>query len=390
VTITASKAARLRRCPGSAALRQIESTNEYAERGTVGHAFLEALRRDDDREGALAKVPEEYRALCESIDVDKLPRNLEPELALAYDVANETTRRLGSGIGRNYGELGPFEIAMTLDLGGCDGSVAHVLDYKLTMRSPGPAAGHDQLRICALALARLHGVTQARTELAHIKPDGSVWIDRDDLDAFDLDDIAADLKRLHATVAEEKLKAKLGEPLTLAMGSHCDWCPSRPVCPAQSRLAIELAEGRVMGDPLTMLPLSPERAGVAYTRIKAARSLLAHMERAVMAALEEAGGALPLPDGRLLVKQLAPGNERLDGTAAAKLIAEMFGAEALNECAEIKVTKTSLRAGLRKLHGRNGASQERAFLKALRDAGGVSRKPSERLVEVDPAKKELA
>ncbi len=99
---------------------------------------------------------------------------------------------------------------------------------------------------------------------------------------------------------------------------------------------------------------------------------------------------LPLPDGRLLTKQTVPGTERIDGMAAAKLLAEMFGADAVSECAEVKVTKTSLGAGLRKLHGRNGAAQERVFLKVLRDAGGVSRKPSERVVEVDPAKSRAA
>lgn len=388
--ITASKIARLLRCPGSGALRQIDSTNEYAVRGTAGHSFLENWKRSGDREAALALVEPEFRELCESIDLDKLPKDAEPELALAYDVATDTARRLGSGIGRNYGDLGPFEIAMTLDVGGLDGAKAYVLDYKFTMRSPGSAAGHGQLRVCALALARLHGVDQARTELAHIKPDGSVWIDRDDLDAFDLDDIAKELRELHGRVAEQVGKAKRGEPLDLAMGSHCDHCPSRSVCPAQSRLAIELSEGRVMGDPLTMLPLDPVRAGIAYTRIKAARSLLAHMERAVMAALEEAGGELPLPDGRVLLKQLAPGNERVDGEALYQIVSALHGATVADKVVEKKATKKRLGEAMREVFGKAGAAMEREVLNKARETGAVTRSAYEKLVEVDIKEKRRA
>src|SRR5690606_33417344 len=97
--ITASKIERVAACPGSEALPHAESTSAAAERGSAGHAFLAAAGKLG-REAALEQVPEEHRALCEAIDLDRLPVDLLAEPAYAWDPVTGKARFLGANIGR--------------------------------------------------------------------------------------------------------------------------------------------------------------------------------------------------------------------------------------------------------------------------------------------------
>lgn len=374
--ITASALERVLACPGSLALPHVSSTSPAADRGTAGHAFLAAAGKLG-REAALEAVPEEHRPLCEAIDLDRLPVNLLTEATYAWSPATGAARFLGVDLGRDYSGVQPGEMAGTADVVGVDpeGRRALVADYKLGFTDVTPAARNPQLTFLALCVSLVYGLDEVHVEIIRIRPDGTPWRDRAALDVLELAAFAARLRLLPDRVELAKTMVASGWPPSVAEGPHCRWCPAFAACPAKGRLAVQVAEGRLLDGPEALLPLTPERAGLAWDRLKAARQLLAHVERAVMATLEEAGGVLPLPGGRQLVKRQAPGNEALVGAVAFQVLAELHGVDVAAKAVEMKATKSGIRDALRPIatkHGELGRA-EKAVLEEVRKRDGATR-----------------
>jgi hypothetical protein len=85
----------------------------------VIHAYLADVAKQG-QEKALDEAPEEYREICAAIDLSRIPSTdsgkFSHEVAMAYDAHADTARIVGYDIGRNYGELAPGEIPLTIDV----------------------------------------------------------------------------------------------------------------------------------------------------------------------------------------------------------------------------------------------------------------------------------
>lgn len=372
---TASSLERVLQCPGSTKLVQIRATSEASAKGTGKHRYLELVANGETPEAALDQVPPEFRAVCAALPIDDLPTSLAAEVALALDLADGRAWEIGRGLDRAYGDdLPVFSIAGTADVIGIGDDFVYVADWK----GPGNrtrARDSVQLRFLALAACRVYGKSRARVERIRLGDDGEAWRDHHDYDDLDLDAFELELR--------ERLTA--GPWTAIHEGAWCDYCPAMAHCPAKARLAVQLAEGRIIEAPGEMLPLTPERAGLAWGRLRAAKKLLTHIEAAVMATLEENGGSLPLPDGRVLRRVSRPGNERLDGEKVFHAMAELFGAEVAEKAVEMTATKGAIKDALRPIATKRGelGRAEAAVLDKVRAAGGATRKPTTSLEEVD-------
>lgn len=370
---TASGLGRAMTCGASMHLPVVRSNSAAADRGTWRHVFLARLP-EVGAEAALAEVPEEHRAACEALPIDDLPTGLTAEVAFVYDAAAGTARILGTNLDRNYGELAPTEIAGAADVVGLADGMALVLDWK-SVGYRQRASESIQLRFLALAAARAYGVDKVRAEIVRLGDDGEAWRSWHDYEALDLDIFAAELRRWAARAPDNH---------DLVESSYCDHCPSFSCCPAKTMLAIQVAEGRVLDGPEATMPLSPERAGVAWQRIRLARKLLDHIERACIAALDE-HGSLPLPGGKTLVRRTVPGNEKLVGDVVFDVLAEKHGADVARAAVGMVATKSGVKDALRPLGTKRGqlTKLEAEVLEEVRKRNGSRRGTRTELQEVE-------
>jgi hypothetical protein len=347
--------------------------------GNARHAFLARIG-EVGSEAALLEVPEEHRDACAALPLDDMSlaiaTGLAAEVAFAYDVARGTAREIGRDIGRAYGELGTHELAGTADVIGLDAERVLVIDWK-SIGSRDRARDSIQLRLLALAASRAYGRSLATVEIVKLGDGGEVYRSRHEYDELDLDTFALELRAWHEGAAAG------GD---LSEGSWCDRCPSYSHCPAKSALAVQLAAGEAMSIE-SMLPLTPERAGIAWSKLRSARTLLAHIERAVVATLDENGGSLPLPGGRELRRVAKPGVERLDGAVVHQAVAELYGREVADRAVEMAASKASIKRAIGPLDTKRGAlvKAETAVLDKVRAAGGASRKPTSSIEECEAA-----
>lgn len=379
--VTASGLERALRCRGSRHLPTISSTSGAAERGTWRHAFL-ARVQVVGADAALAEVPDEHRDACAALPLDELPTDLTAELAFGYDVASGKARIIGTNLERNYGVLGDAEIAGAADVVGLRdqplaGRSILVLDWK-SIGHRARARDSIQLRFLALAASRAYGIEAVRVEIVRLGDGGEVYRDWHAYEALDLDVFAAELRAWHAVLPDDHAGDDFHE------GPWCDRCPSFAYCPAKSLLALEVAEGRVLDTPVATMPLSPERAGIAWQRAKLARKMIEHVERACIATLEE-HGSLPLPDGKSLVRRTVPGNEKLAGEVVYQVVTEKHGAELARRAVEMTATKAGLKEALRPLGTKRGqlTRLESEVLDEVRKRGGASRGTRVAFEEVD-------
>lgn len=378
---TASKWQLAATCPGSAVLPQVETeASEAAIDGTWKHAFLQAAAAKG-REAALAEVPEEYREACADMDeaLNLQLGGLGAELALAYDVERGTARVLGRGINRRYVGLGVSEVAMSLDFDGFARGVAVVVELK-TGRGhvPGPESNW-QVRLNALALARLHGVERAHVALLRA-PEGQKpqWLEAG-FDAFELEAIAHEARVVAGRLWEARAALKDGQQPKLSAGQWCRYCPARFGCPAFGGLIRQatanptsLAESLAMG-------LTPSTAGEAWKRIKAVRVALAEVEAAIyaMASVEP----VPLGEGRWL-GQRERRREELDGRAVYAAVAQLHSRDLAAQAVDFSATKAGLSRALRALPGPL-APKVREVLDEVRRLGGATTKVTTSVTEYD-------
>jgi len=388
--ITASQRERVAACPASEALPHVHGSSEPAERGQAIHAFLATA--GSDRAAALAACPEDWRPICEAIDLSKLPTHLLTEAAFAYDPIAGTARYLGSNLERDYAAAGVLEheMAGTADVVGVD-PVAHrgyVGDYFTGFSEMRKDA---QLEFLALCLFVAQDLDEVVTEAIQIGPDGKPWVERRVYDVLELARVAAELRRLPALVQRARTELAERGVADVHEGAWCRYCPAFAACPAKGRLAVQLARGQLVEPGRDAERFTPELAGMAWARLKAAKQVLAQVERGVRAALDE-HGELPLPGGRRLVKVVASGNESLDGAIAFQVLAEQHGLDVARSAVTMEVTKAGIRNALRPVaqkHGELGRAND-AALEAIRARGGASRGTKTSLEEIAAPAGEIA
>lgn len=388
---TFSTLERTARCPGHLALPHVYSSGPAAERGTAIHDYLEAVQNGADPEEALELVPDEYRALCAAIDLDRLPKGLAAEVAFAYDFVTGKAREFGRGVKRKYEGLGPTEIAGTVDVLGVSEDAVYVGDYKTGWSElPAPAEAF-QLRIGALAASRVYARERAVVEFVRIKENGGSWKVPAELDGFDLDAFAADLRPLKKRIEEQQaLAATRGGVPDVSTGPWCKHCPAWAACPAQKAF-IQRAVAAVNADESNLIkPTTAAEYGQAWHLAKAMASLARRLEKQVKEVGLPEFGELPLPGGRLLREVVEEGDRELEGRVVFAVVRDLYNEDLAGDVVEVSATFKRIGEALKRapkevIPARGAAKAERAILAEVEKRGGLTRPTVKRLREVDPA-----
>jgi hypothetical protein len=387
---SASRAQRAELCIGSVVLPGVDRENPYASRGSVIHAFLEALVRGTDHEEALAAVAAEHRPFAEAIPVDRLPvAGFAAEVALVYDPQADTGRELGRSIGRSYREHGwreHEEFAATVDVVGVDPNrgLVYVADWKTGFAEVPAPPDNLQLAIGAIAAARAYGCESAAVQLVMLREDGSAWrLPREPhvYDALDLDEIRDRLLRLRDRALRAQMDYRAGRLPDARAGGHCARCPAIASCPAAGgmvRRLVELVEGD--GEPTVervAAMLTPETAAAFLDRVRVVKRVLDVADEAVRAYARE--HPIPLPDGRVW-GPVPQTRETVDGAVVYHVVKGEAGEEAARQAVKWESSKTAIEGVARVLVAAKKQAGEKATIKgetkrmldAVRDAGGVS------------------
>jgi hypothetical protein len=359
--ITASGLERVMECPASETFPHVSRTSEFAEAGTARHTFLEHVG-DIGLAEALKLVPVEHREMCEAIDFEELPTNLASEVAFAYNWKTGKARELGRGIGRDYSNVTPYEIAGTIDVLGVGPESVYCGDYK--GHASVKARGNPQLLFAALCATKVYGRDAAITEIINVRPGGN-FRSKASVDVFDLDDFALRL----ADTAQIVEAFKTGDiSQGVREGAWCRYCPAFQSCPAKVSLLREMVV-QGSGD---LLPLNEGNAAEAYVKYQAMRSMLSKVHDAIYAYAFER--PIPLGDGRVFGAREKDGNEVLDGDVTYEVIREQLGQEAADVAVSRKATKKGIdkAIALAKPKGTKKAAVE-SVLVAVRARDGVTR-----------------
>ncbi|NTX08960.1 DUF2800 domain-containing protein [Myxococcus sp. CA040A] len=360
-------------CPPSLVLPH---TRKVTQASTLGHTVHEYLCHVSvlGVPEALARVPEEFRPACESIDLSRLPA-CEPEayaaeVAFLYDVREDTARELGRGMGRAYPPHEAWQVPGTADVVGLTADSVIIIDYKTGWAPVAPAASNVQLAAYALAAARAYNRTRATVAICRLH-DGDVWWDKADLDELDLEAAAARFRDVLVRADEESASVAAGNAPRTVEGAHCQFCPAFASCPAKANLARALGGG----EPLTLAPLTLETFPSVLERLEAAEEVLGR----VRANLEDFARAtpVPLPSGEVY-GPVTVTRETLDAQRAAILLTERFGADVARHAVRTEATCTkadlneALRSWMREHPGHRLTKLVAEVLDGLRKAGGVA------------------
>lgn len=310
-------------CPGAAVLPRIGSTSVKADIGSAMHEY-NAIRGERGKHAA----DEQFDEIADRWNLDGKDRLVFFARARALD------------LGLPDGAL--FEVPLCLRADGTvepvtgsrgeymvpdDAIVAGTLDILFATPEPiedgtwcprdsvlwtpdlktgdevhvAPIARNWQARVSALLGSRWTGAEAVVPAIVFPSANGGAWdvpmqhgrpmpLRRKELAQID-----DDLRRLHATVAEQADRVASGKTPKLVTGTHCTYCPARAGCPAHVSEARALIAGN---SGLTTGPLTREQAVRAAGLLAPAKAAVKAMEEALRAHVE-AFGAVPLPDGKV-------------------------------------------------------------------------------------------
>lgn len=250
---SASSAQRVENCPVSTVLPSLKESSEASEKGNDNHARIEASLVHRQATGKwLDDTPPELVAL-----VPDDATILGIELALAWDTATGTARKIGERISRNYGDIDPTEIPGTVDLVFAQGGKLSVIDWKSRTRVTS-ARRNRQIHIQALACADLFGASEVMAGLVYLDN----WEqDVVPFDLFELDNIATEVAAIMTAATNVEVTQ---QPHT---GPWCEYCPAAIQCPSKN---VELAStARLLhgDDAAAIASLTDEQVGLMYGRV---------------------------------------------------------------------------------------------------------------------------
>jgi hypothetical protein len=356
--LSSSKLELLDQCEGAFTLPWRDEPNVHSEAGNERHAT-------DETRINVGDIPEEYESRWPGL-------TWRAEVSYMYDVSSDTSRFLGCGIKRAYGEQLPFEVPGTIDVEGRGPGILVVLDRK-GFEAQSPAERHPQVRFLALAAAR---VEPADRVVVAIRPEIGP-MDVSEIDpVFDLDVIAHEIRQRVIRAAGVRKRARAGEAISFNTGRHCRWCPAFAACPKQAELRAlvqlddehpELALSTLVDDETAADVYELyKRIGILHKRI--GQQLYAHA----------AVRPIPIGNGKMFGKHEKLGNERLSGDVVYQVVKAHHGQAIADAAVTREATKTKLEATLK---GKRGAAK--AVLAEVRELGGATRKAGETIGEYE-------
>lgn len=349
--ITASKLELAIRCPSAFALphRDARVHGSDPDAGRARHAEQEAVIAAGDVPEDLERRWPGYTWLA--------------EVKVCYDLATDTGEIFGYGNDRGYEDRGPFVVFGTADVVGRLGDRVVVADRK-GFNAQTPADRNPQVAILALAVTRAWELSSA--EVAIIPEAGHM--DVAVLEALDLDAFASEAREAVIAVGRARQARHNGTPLTFAEGPWCTYCPAFHACGAKQSMALQLR-----GEAALRLDLANDNdAADAYEFAQKVRQLLKRLDGAIYARAAER--PIPLSNGNVLAKVVEEGNDRLDGDAVWKVVAERHGREIADTAVIRSATKKRIKEALEFAGVPSVAKSEREIIQAVREIGGVTNK----------------
>ena len=331
-----------RRCPSSFVLPAVDTgSSDAATAGTDRHRFLDEFATHWSKYGDIHAARAEALALAEertpgaswlptlrAIDLeeqlqmgDSIASTVRTGQGYAYHPETQAVEPLGGVENRAYTHGEPW-ISGTYDWLMLDrGDTPTLVDYKGSMRTT-PAKDNLQLAFYAACVAKAHGYRQMHVELRYIHDDGQVFRDRATLDEWDLAYSLDRVSRIAADVASARAAYEAGHLPAMSIGTHCSWCPSLRMCPAQITALREVLDNGAR-EALDTVGLTPELAGQAWVRIEGVIALADRIKSALRERAVTEGG-LPLPDGDRLAA-VSVSRATIDADVALPLLRELVG-----------------------------------------------------------------
>jgi hypothetical protein len=276
------------------------------------------------------------------------------EVIMVLDVLSGVVRESEYRRSHEDPDTRPSEIRLVADVASGD----LVIDYKTGRPIEGASV---QTRALALAWARLRGITSVRAALAYIDDAGRWWrYDEESLDAFDLSEVAEQLRALYEHEASHAPRP----------GPWCRdlYCPLAGTCPATAPALVHAAGGM----PVPSLdPQTPEEVTALYL----ARSAVRAWERDAFAALQrwaDSGRTVQIGNGREWGRVESRGAERVTLTAEGRA----YLADTLPDALEVSTTKTAI-------NGCAPRAKAREVLARLGELGCLSSKTSVKYEEIE-------
>jgi len=348
-----------------------------------------ALPRTDENHAGQDEGNERHKEWEDAINAGNPPAVLvehwpgytwRAEVAFAFDVSSGKGWEIGAGIGRGYGDLGPFCVAGTADAvgRGPNGELA-IPDRKSFDPNVSQAAFNGQLATLALAASRAYGVDEVSVAIFHEarRPDITT------LDLINLQTCHIELRALLERAAAARQKVRDGIGLVLVTGTHCRYCSAFHDCAAQKSLALDVRSGDADMRIAAISLESDEDAAKAYEFLKRVKMLSARLSTIVHA--RGAQKPFPVGDGRWFGKHASLGNTEIDADIAYDVIRAKHGQGIADAAVSRKATQSGIEKAL-ELVGAKGevAGLKRDVMKAIKDLGGSKRKESERVEEFAP------
>lgn len=354
MTLTASKIELGMKCVGAFTLPQVNERNEWSDAGNERHS-------DDEESIGRGDIP--------AILSETWPGfNWRAEVAFAYDVSTGEAREIGQGIKRAYGTLSSFEIAGTADAIGRSGSSLVVVDKK-SYDEVTRAADNPQVRFLALAATRVYRPTHVEVATTHLIR----GIDRAELDAFDIDETAMQVRQVMLEVAKAQRDASEGLPVVFSTGRHCRWCSSFHACPKQKELVALVKTDAITHRIEAGIPFNDDQSAAdAYDLAKRLRMLLKRVDAALYA---RAGDRpIPLGNGKMFGPVEKMGQTKIDGDIAYSVLKEQHGQAIADAAVTRKATQKGIEDAL-KFVGAKGqvAELKRKAMDVIRERGGTTR-----------------
>ena len=368
---------RVRHCPASLVLPTTLdiSSSDAAARGTAIHAYLERVSNEDSE--AMARVAEEYRPYCETLDLDDLPlgAGFVAEAAFALDLSTGEARVMGHGLDRGYQKtLKPVEIPGTADVVQVGPDHVYVGDYK-TGRSVHVARDSWQMKMLGLMAARAYGKSSAVVEIIQLMEDGSVYKNQAEWDEWDLQEIFARVFHVAGLVRGLRDRGDLTAS-DVVEGDHCQWCPAFSSCPAKIALLNHLVttdEKAIKSGVHSRLTMA--NAHEAYTMWRRMKKIVDEVGAALHAYAKRA--PIDLENGKVY-GPVETVRESLDPQTTVDVVKKQLGEQYAMSAVKFSVTKTSVTNAARAAW-KDKPEDDRPTLKAITndlmgeiaDRGGV-------------------
>jgi len=376
---TASSLQRVMTCQHSLVLPQVRNENRFGAAGTQIHEYLaECLVRYRKHKGHGFELPntDGYQdgaaQVCGLISLERLQTmrlSLNPEVAYSYNLRTGVAKVLGVNVGRAaYGRSTHDEITGTADVEGiCDG-LSYVADYKTGFTPVPTPRDNAQILFAALCSMKTRGTDKCVAEVIRIFPSGAISSDSAVVTKRDIDRFEDELKSLTWKVR----KAREGKSQPVESES-CKYCPAFNHCPAKVTM-LQRFESAEIGE------LTDAQVASVAKRLPLLKDAVSRLERIIEERVENLGG-LDMGDGTTMRVTYSEGAERIDADIAARVLAERYGEEVAAKAQNPGMTKKSLREAVQSIAGRGELGRlEKEALQAIRDAGGMTRGITRKLV----------